>query len=129
MLCARVVLGIDSIAKATTPCARRRSMPSASLRGCRKPIRTVPAARRSTSAGSGLPTRTIPAQSAAASGATSSAPASRYASSVNRADVPAPRSTASSKPEAMSFVTASGVRATRCSPGADSRGTHTRIRR
>ena len=56
-------------------------------------------------------------------------PASRYALSVNRADVPAPRSTASSKPEAMSFVTASGVRATRCSPGADLGARTPRIRR
>ena len=71
MLCARVVLGIDSIAKATTPCARRRSTPSTSLRGCRKPIRTVlrPGARPRPARA--CRTRTIPAQSAAASGATS----------------------------------------------------------
>ncbi len=40
--CARVVRGIDSIANATTPCSRRRAIPSASVSGSRKPTTTVP---------------------------------------------------------------------------------------
>ena len=36
--CARVIRGIDSIAKATTPRSRRRAMPSESVSGSRNPI-------------------------------------------------------------------------------------------
>ena len=54
--------GIDSIANAVTPRAVSRSMPSASVSGCRWPIRTCPSRRRSTSSALGL--RTLATRSA-----------------------------------------------------------------
>src|SRR4051812_27469086 len=54
-------------------------------------------------------------------------PACTYASSGNEAASPAPRSTVTSKPAAVSFPTVSGTRATLRSPGAVSRATPTLI--
>src|SRR4051794_27529438 len=54
-------------------------------------------------------------------------PACTYASSGNEAASPAPGSTVTSKPAAVSFPTVSGTRATLRSPGAVSRATPTLI--
>ena len=53
MDCARVIRGIDSIAKATTPRSRSRAMPSESLSGSRNPITTVPGASDATTSADG----------------------------------------------------------------------------
>ena len=53
MDCARVIRGIDSIAKATTPRSRSRAMPSESLSGSRNPITTVPGASDATTSAEG----------------------------------------------------------------------------
>ncbi len=103
-------------------------MPSASVNGSRNPISTTPAGSAAASSALGLATRTTTAASASRLGwSTSATPLSAYWSSGKPARTPAPRSTTTSKPDDASFAAASGVSATRFSPGADSRGTHTRI--
>ena len=126
--CARVIRGTASIANATTPWACRRAMPSGSVSGSRKPISTMPGRSAATSSAPGLPTRTTasaPVRRLARS--TRTMPASSYCPSGYPASTPAPRSTAMSNPDPASLAAASGINATRFSPGADSRGTHTRI--
>ena len=61
--CARVMRGIDSIAKAFTPRAASRSIPGRSVSGSRKPTSSCPSRRRSTSAADGLRTFTTPSAS------------------------------------------------------------------
>ena len=109
--CARVMRGIDSIANAVTPREPRRSMPSWSVSGWRKPISTWPSRSLPTSSSLGL--RTLATRSAA-HGSPIAAPASVNASSVNEAAVPAPCSTTTSIPS--SFATRSGTSATLRSP-------------
>ena len=112
--------GIDSIAKAVTPRELRRSIPSLSVSGWRKPISTWPSRSLPTSSSLGL--RTLATRSAA-HGSPIAAPASVNASSVNEAAAPAPCSTTTSIPS--SFDTRSGTRATLRSPAAVSFGTPT----
>src|ERR1700751_659655 len=112
--------GIDSIANAVTPRAASRSIPSASVSGCRNPISTWPSCNRPTSASDGFCTF---APTSVAAHSPSCAPASSKAASGNEAALPAPRSTTTSKPEPASLPTVSGRSATRRSPSAVSLGT------
>ena len=56
--CARVMRGIDSIAKPTIPRSDRRSIPSLSVNGSRKEISATPSGIAATSSAVGLRTRT-----------------------------------------------------------------------
>src|SRR5215831_10442812 len=125
--CARVVRGIDSIAKPYTPWSASRSIPAASVSGSRNPIRIWPLRSRAASSALGL--RTFATASASQTASASVAPASRYASSGNEASAPASGSTTTSNPAPAKRVTASGTSATRRSPGSSSRGTPMRTQR
>ena len=93
MGCARVMRGIDSIANATTPCVRSRSMPSASVSGWRNAMRTSPLLSFPTCSADGFCTMTI-ASAWPRTASTTDAPAASYSPSSKPAGVPAPRSTA-----------------------------------
>ena len=71
---ARVIRGIDSIAKATTPREARRSIPSGSVSGCRNAISTVPS--RSLAASASVGARTFTIASASSGESSTVAPAS-----------------------------------------------------
>src|SRR5690348_9015240 len=116
--------GIDSIANATTPRDARRSTPSRSASGSRKPISSCPSRRRATSASFGFCTLTT---ASASHGEPSVAPAPAYVASGNEAASPAPGSTTMSNPVAASLPAVSGTIATRRSPAAVSRATPTLI--
>ena len=102
-------------------------MPSWSVSGWRKPIRTAPLRSRAASSAVGFCTLTTTSASQAVSA--SVAPASSYAASSNDAALPAPRSTTTSCPASTSLATTSGTSATRRSPGAVSFGTPILTRR
>jgi hypothetical protein len=115
-----VIRGIDSIAKAVTPREARRSIPSWSVSGWRKPISTWPSRSLPTSSSLGL--RTL-ARRSATHGSPIDAPASVKDSSVNEAASPAPCSMTTSIPSSLEM--SSGTRATLRSPSAVSFGTPT----
>ena len=54
-----MIRGIDSIAKAVTPRSRRRSIPSGSVKGARKPTSTAPSRKASVSLADGGAKRII----------------------------------------------------------------------
>src|SRR5215210_1934813 len=120
--------GIDSIAKATTPRCASRSIPSASVSGCRNPTSTWPSRSRPVSSAVGFCTFTTASTSPHGS-STSRAPASSYAASGKDAASPARRSTSTSKPTGTSLPTSSGTSATRRSPATVSLGTPIRMSR
>src|SRR5712691_10327210 len=123
---ARVMRGIDSIAKATTPREASRSIPSRSVSGWRKAIRTCPSCKRPASGSLGFCILTT--ASAPQAPSPTCAPASTKAESSYVAASPAPGSTRISKPLCTRRSTTSGTRATLRSPGAVSLGTPTFIR-
>ena len=127
-----MIRGIDSIANATTPRRRRRSMPSVSVSGERNPISTrslreSPRPRRR-SVGA---TRTMASDAVERDAGLAHRRARlAYASSAKPAATPAPRSTTISNPSAASRCTASGTSATRRFAGEQTPGApRTRIGR
>src|SRR5215208_7136195 len=86
--CARLMRGIDSIAKPRTPAAVRRSIPSWSVSGCRNATTTCPSASRRASSAVGAATFATASTPVHAS-STTAAPAASYASSENPAASPA----------------------------------------
>ena len=122
MLCARVVRGAASRAKAVRPAAFIAAMPSL-LKGSSMPTSTVPRFICASSCSTGVRTfRTMSAPSASA-GLPIVAPAAVYASSVKLAGTPAPACTITVCLPPTSFFTVSGEAATRVSPGRTSAGT------
>src|SRR5437868_4407325 len=122
MLCARVVRGAASSAKAVSPALARRCRPAPS-NGLSMPTTTVPGFISALSRSSGVRTlSTISAPNAPAASVIS-APAAWYAASVTLAATPAPACTRTTWPCATSFFAVSGVTATRVSPGTVSAGT------
>ena len=76
--CARVMRGIDSIAKPMIPRSDRRSIPSLSVNGSRKEISATPSGIAATSSALGLRTRTTTSAPEYSSGPEATvAPASR----------------------------------------------------
>ena len=118
--------GTASIAKDVTPASARPLATSPLVSGWRKAISAEPRCRRPISSALGGCTlaTTSPEKPAPAS---SFAPASSNAESRTWDASPAPGSTTTSVPPAVSFLTTSGTIATRVSPAADSLGTETFI--
>src|SRR6476619_3226384 len=122
--CARLIRGTDSIAKLVAPVCAIALIVSPAVSGARKPISTPLACSRSTSSALGGATLTTTSDSyTAPASSTIRASACSYCSSGIRAPAPAPRSTTTSRPSALSLPTTSGTNATRRSPSADSLGT------
>src|SRR3954452_18103497 len=112
--------GIASIAKAVAPVAAIAWMPSALVSGARKPISTDSGRRWPTSGSEGTPTF---ATTSAPHGSPPTAPAAVNRSSGRPVAAPAPGSTTTSWPCAVSLRITSGTSATRRSPGRVSLGT------
>src|SRR5215212_9901953 len=131
MLCARVIRGISSIENTDTCRSASWRTSAWSVRGSRKAITDWPglSAARSASvdgapAGPSFTRSSISARAlTSARDATMVAPFSVYAASVNPADAPAFDSTSTWCPALTSGATLAGARATRRSPGHDSRTT------
>src|SRR5262245_25483268 len=122
--CARVVRGISSTAKAVSCRDITGSSAAGSSKGLRKPMTTVPAFSFSKSEGSGRLTQaSTSAPESRDTRSVNAAPAALYSSSRKPALSPAPASITTSTPPATSFLTDSGVKATRASPGCRSTGT------
>src|SRR5689334_7595165 len=115
---------------AVTPASASACTSSPSTSGNTQPISTCPGCMRPTSAAAIRPTRTtMSAPAYTSSPVATRAPTSRYPSSGSDAGSPAPAPTSTSRPPSASRFAVSGVSATRCSPGAVSRGTPMRMRR
>ena len=127
MACARVERGTSSIANAVTPASRNGRRLSGSSSGRRKPITAAPFRSRATSTGSGRFTQARRSHSArsAARFSFTAAPAAVKSASGKPASRPAPASTTTECPDATSFLTVSGARATRRSSGRISFGMET----
>ena len=123
---ARVIRGIDSMANATTPLACRRAMPSASVSGSRNPTKATPGRNAATSSAVGFATRTIPSAASVGAWSASWTPPPRTARR-GSLRVPGPSLHHDVESRRLKLSGGLGVRATRFSPGADSRGTHTRM--
>ena len=128
--CARDrVRGSPSRLTAVTPCAARSRASSGLVSVDSIPNTACPARSLGTAFGPGRVTVRMTSASAYSSAAvTMAAPASAYVLSGNQAASPAPLSTSTSAPAAISFGTVSGTRATRRSPGAFSLTTATFMR-
>src|SRR4051794_10464160 len=114
--------GTSSIAKAVIPQSRRSVTRSREEVTGRKDTVAVPdGSRRTTVASSGFTETTTSAPSQGS--VTTSAPAATKSSSACRAPRPAPASTATSYPTAVSLPTSSGTSATRVSPALVSTAT------
>ena len=122
---ARLMRGSRSKLKTVAPLAARARTASSDCPTLKKLRTATPCGRVATSSALGAFTRTInpaPASVLAASGATV-APASAKAASLKAASWPAPDWMHTSQPAPTSFLTTSGTRATRRSPGRVSVGT------
>ena len=132
MLCARVMRGINSMARKVTPRSASERAASIAVSGSPKPMTVCP---RRISARSAAPVsgfapgaRTCSSTSAAAKTSSRDArrtPFSAYSESGKPARTPAPDSIRNSTPDLFRTPSAPGTIATRRSPGADSATTPT----
>src|SRR5207302_6023884 len=95
--CARLIRGIDSIAKLVAPDSAIALIPSALVSGCRKPISVVADDRRCSSSELGGATLTTTSEDQTSPGSSLIlAPACSYWESGSNAPAPEPRSTTTS---------------------------------
>src|SRR3954469_25954293 len=120
--CARVIRGIHSIASASRPAAAYLPIASRRRAGSSEPTSSAPLSVPFRADGAGPVTvRIIPASLSTSAREPTLAPAVSNSASAIDAPSPVPRSTATSAPSAMNFLTVSGTAAQRVSPAASFR--------
>ena len=130
MLCARVIRGMSSKAKAVTLALPSLPINSGCVSGERSEMSTTPSGSVSISSSVGAWTfkTTLAPRTAALTSRAIVAPTSRYSASEKWDGRPAPDTTVTSHPSFSSLGTLAGINATRCSPGSVSPRTATSMK-